>query len=219
QARQAADAAVRRLPERALGYVLRGLAAGQGGDLAPAIADFEAALERDPASLDEPLDGARAAELLARGGRHDLAARVLGRVLGRMREGGGRRSLYALYGDVLLTLGPARLSDAVRAYREALRTAAHDPRAGIGLALALRRQAAATDGAGDEWRVLARRVAARGRLDALLNSIDVPESERAARRAVALEASGDRAAARNAWLQAEHGPWAAQAHAAAEALE
>mgnify|MGYP001375388304 CR=1 FL=1 len=29
--------------------------------------------------------------------------------------------------------------------------------------------------------------------------------------------AGDRAAARNAWLQAEHGPWAAQAHAAAEA--
>jgi len=214
QARTAANTAVERLPDRSEGYVVRGIALGELGDLDGAARDLARALELDEAALDESLDGARAAEILSRHGEYELAAEVLGRVLGRMRAGSGRRALYGLYGDVLLTLGPARADDAVRAYREALRNARYDPRASLGLALALYRQ-------GDrlESLDLARAVAARGRLDALLGSLTVPDAERAARRGLALQAIDDLPGARTAWTEAgTDGTWGEKNQQALEAL-
>jgi tetratricopeptide (TPR) repeat protein len=208
QAREAASAAIARLPERAEAWLVRGLAAGEAGEVEAAQADLLHARELDPSVLDEASDGARAGELLARAGRHAEAADVLGRVLARMRSSQGRHGLYGLYGDALSVLGPERRLDAERAYREALRDSPHDPRATLGLALALFR------GGGDasEWRELARRVAAVGRLDALLLGLDVPDVERAARRAVVLEAIGDTNGARAAWVGASRdGAWAEHA--------
>ncbi|MBX3250598.1 MAG: hypothetical protein KF901_25700 [Myxococcales bacterium] len=214
QARDAASAAIERLPTRPEAWLVRGLAAGEAGDLASCAGDLERAHAVDAAALEDPVDGARAGELLARAGRHELAAEILGRILARMRASDGRRGLYALYGDVLLSLGPSRRAEAERAYREALRTAPHDPRAALGLALALRR----SDADDEEWRELGRRVAALGRLDALLLGLDVPEVERSARRAVVLEAVGDARGARAAWASvASRGPWAEHARTILEA--
>ncbi len=208
QAREAASAAIARLPDRAEAWLVRGLAAGEAGELQAARDDLLRARELDAGALDDATDGAtdgaRAGELLARAGSHEVAADVLGRVLARMRSSQGRHGLYGLFGDALSVLGPERREDAERAYREALRDSAHDPRATLGLALVLLR------GGDDlEWRELGRRIAALGRLDALLLGLDVPETERAARRAVVLEAVGDTAGARAAWaIAAREGAWA-----------
>jgi tetratricopeptide (TPR) repeat protein len=209
QARASADAAARRLPQRGEAFVVRALAAGELGDLASAQADIRRALELDPAALDDPQDGARAGELMARGGDHALAAQVLARVLGRMRPGPQRQSLYGLYGDVLLAQGPAHADAAIRAYREALRSGGADPRASLGIALALHRTGEAV-----EWRDHARRVAARGRLDALLASLFVPPTERDARRALVLTATDD-SGARAVWRGITEGPWLEHAQATA----
>ncbi|MEM9073325.1 MAG: tetratricopeptide repeat protein [Myxococcota bacterium] len=211
QARTAAEAAITRLPDRAEGHVVRALVAGEVGALERAKEYLLTALSHDPGCLDNPAEGARAAEIFAKTGDYPHARQVLARLLGRMQPGGIRRTLYGLYGDVLLSLGPDQTADAIRAYREALRSGRHDPRASLGLALALRRQTAE----GTEWRDLARSVASRGRLEALLSSLAVPEEERAARRAVAAEAIEDEAAARTAWRSIESGPWAD--HAAEQA--
>lgn len=216
QAREAATAAIARLPERAEAWLVRGLAAGEGGEYDAARQDLLRARSLDPRVLDDATDGARAGELLVRVGVYSVAAEVLGRVLARQRSSQGRHRQYVLHADALGTLGPDRRAEAERSYREALRDSPHDPRATLGLALALHR------GRADdlEWRELARRVAALGRLDALLLGIDVPESERAARRAVVLEAIGDVAGARSAWaLTSREGPWAEHARAQLEGGE
>jgi len=211
---QLAQNAAERLPDRPDAYVVLGLARGELGERELGAAALERALELDPAALDDPLDGGQGADLLARAGHHERAAMLLGRLLGRMSEGPNRQNLYVLYGDVLSVLGPDRLSDAERAYREAIRAVAHDPRAAIGLALVLHRQ----NGDEDEWRQLAELVATRGRVDELLNSLPIPDSERFARKAVALLAIGDRGGARSAWDHAREGVWAEHAERASEAL-
>lgn len=217
QAREAATLAIQTLPQRAEGYVVRARVSAEQGVVAGAREDLLAALERDESSLDSPEDGTPAAEVLARAGDYQTAARVLQRVLGRMRSGGSRRMLYGLYGDVLMALGPDRLVDAIRAYREALRAARHDPRSSLGLALALRRTPGA-DRDAPEWRDLARRVAARGRVEALLASLPIPDEERVARRAITLEATDDVAAATEAWASIAEGIWQEHASTQAEAL-
>jgi tetratricopeptide (TPR) repeat protein len=204
----AADAAIARLPDRGEARALRGRALTELGRLDEAIGEFEAAIERDPAALDDPETGGGAAILAASVARSDLALRILSRVLGRAASGTSamqaarRADLYALQADLLLTSGPDRVRDAILSYREALRQS-DDPRVSIGLALALAR-------VGDDLEAsdLARGVAAAGRLDGLLAGLHVPAPERAARRAFVLEASGDRAGARAAWAEAQaHEPW------------
>lgn len=211
---QLAESASERLPDLPDAWVVLGLARGELGAIDQGAAALVRALELDPASLDDPLDGGQGADLLARAGDHERASMLLGRLLGRMSEGPNRQNLYVLYGDVLSVLGPERLADAERAYREALRAVAHDPRAAIGLALVLHRQG----GDESEWRQLAELVATRGRVDELLGSLPIPDSERAARKAVALLAIGDRAGARSAWDHAREGVWADHARQASEAL-
>ncbi len=217
QAREAATLAIQTLPQRAEGYVVRARVSAEQGVVEGAREDLLAALERDESALDSPEDGTPAAEVLARAGDYTTAARVLQRVLGRMRSGGSRRMLYGLYGDVLMALGSERLVDAVRAYREALRAARHDPRSSLGLALALRRTPGA-DRDAPEWRDLARRVAARGRVEALLASLPIPEEERLARRAITLEAMDDNAGAVESWGSIAAGVWQSHAAEQAEAL-
>ena len=214
RAAQLAKGAAEGLPERPDAYVIQGLALGELGQPEASAEALERALALAPSSLDDPYYGARAAAFLARAGHHERAAELLGRLLGRMADGPNRQNLYVLYGDVLSVLGPERLSDAERAYREALRAVAHHPRAVIGLALVLHRQ----NGDEAEWRQLGELVASRGRLDELLRSLPIPEHERAARKAVALTAIGDRRGARSAWDLAREGPWAEHATRASEAL-
>lgn len=196
-----ADAAVARLPNGAEGYVLRGRALGELGRLGEAAAAYEHAIGLDLMALSSATEGRKAAEFLAQAGRYELAARVLPNVLGRMRPSSARVELYALYGDVLMSRGPDQVREAISAYREALRRGgAHDPRSALGLALALRRI-----GEDEEARVVARGVAARGRLGTTLAALPVPEAERAARRAIALMAAGDREGAHRAWEEAAEG--------------
>ena len=211
RALEIASEASRELPDLALAYAVVGLARGELGELEAAAMTLQQALAIDESVLDDPAQGTQAATFFARADHPERAAKVLRRLLGRMRDGPRRQVVYGLYGDVLLTMGPEFVLDAIRAYREALRSVAHDPRASLGLALALHRTDVAD---ATEWRELASGVSARGRLDALVASLPVPEWERAARRAIALESIGDRAGARDAWDHAREGPWAAHAEAA-----
>lgn len=196
-----AEGAIGRMADRPDAWILKGRALGELGRLEGATEAFERALTLDPDSLARDDDGRHAAQLLAAGGRHDLAAQILPRILGRMTASSTRVELYALYGDVLATLGPERLREAIAAYREAVRHGGrHDPRAALGLALCLRRA-----GREDEARDLARGASTRGRIDGVLHALPIPDAERAARRAVALMAIGDREGARQAWREASSG--------------
>ena len=212
QATTLATEAIARLPDRPEAFVVRGFAKGEAGEVEAVTEGLLRALELDASALDDPSAGSRAAELLARGAHLDAAAEVLARVLGRMHASALRQTVYALHGDVLLSRGPEHLQDALRAYREAVRGNA-TPRAELGLALALYR-------AGDEaeWSALARSVAAHGRLDPLLENLPVPDTEREARRALVLEATGDTAAARGAWDLSRGGAWDAAVQATLERL-
>jgi tetratricopeptide (TPR) repeat protein len=201
-----ADQAVARLPERAEGQVVRARALGELSQMEAAVAGFERALELDPSSLDRVEDGAHAAQIVAGAGSYVLAARILPRVLGRMNDNAHRGDLYALHGDVSMSLGPDRLRDAVLAYREAARgSGRNNRRVSLGLALALARQ-----GEWFEAHDLARDAAAGGALDGVLAALPIPEPERAARRALVLEATGDRSSADAAWREAAtDSPWQA----------
>lgn len=193
-----ADRAIGHIPDRAEAHVLRGRALGELGRLDEAAEAYDRAYAAGPDSLSSTTEGRGAALILARGGHYGLAARILPNVLGRMLPSSARVELYALYGDVLMSLGPDHLREAVGAYREAVRRGGpHDPRSALGLALALRR----TDEV-DEARALARGVASRGRLDTILAALPITEAERAARRAIALMAGGDSEGARRAWEEA-----------------
>jgi tetratricopeptide (TPR) repeat protein len=208
-----AEAAIVRLESRPEAWILKGRAFGELGRLDEATTAFERALAIDPDALSAPEDGRHAAQFLAAAGRYDLAAALLPRVLGRMSASSARVELYALYGDVLSALGPERLREAIAAYREAVRQGGrHDPRSALGLSLCLRR-----NGAEAEARDLARGASVRGRIDGVLHALPIPESERAARRAVALLAIGDREGAREAWREAASGEFFAE-HARQEQL-
>lgn len=213
---ESADAAIAILEPRAEAHVVRARALGALSRSQEAVASIARALELSPAAFDDAEDGADAAEISAHAGEWPLSARILDRVLGRLRAPGMRRNLYVLYGDVLLTLGPDRLNESVAAYREAMRHGATgDPRATLGLALALRR-AGETLEADD----LARALAPRGRADSVVAMVPVPDAERAARRAVALAAIGDREGARAAWQEASMRPvWTDHARAEIARLE
>lgn len=203
-ARVESEAAIARIEDRAEAHVVRGRALGELGQLDRAVRAFRHALELDPTALDSPADGGHAAHVAATAGAYDLAAAALPRVLGGMPPSSERGDLYALYGDVLLTLGPDHLRAAIVAYREAVRYGGRGrTQATIGLALALYRAGEAL-----EANDLAREVAVRGRVEALVSAIPVPPAERAARRAVALAAIGDEAGARQAWEDAASSePW------------
>jgi tetratricopeptide (TPR) repeat protein len=180
-------------PTRCEGPVLEGRAYQELGKHEEAVASYRSALDLDTSCFDAPDTAARAAELCAQAGEHALAARILQRVLARMEESPARRALFALYGDTLLTLGPDHVQQALAAYRQAVRHAP-DLTATLGLALALRRT-----GAHEEALEVARAVAGHGRAELLVARLAVPEAEKAARRAVALEAVGDAQGARLAW--------------------
>jgi tetratricopeptide (TPR) repeat protein len=189
-------------PTRCEGPLLQGWAHAGMGDVEAAVGLLRAAFDLDATCFDAPDEGGPVAEMAAFVGDRTLAVAVLERVLGRMDDGAPRQALYALHGDMLLTLGPDRLADARRAYRQVLRRQA-DTRAALGLALALRR--AGSPAEADE---VARLAAAHGRVDGLVARLPLPESEKAARRAVALEVLGDMEGARQAWQSAAEGsPW------------
>jgi len=204
EALEHAEQAIDRIEDRAPAWVLKGRALGELGRLSSAAEAFRRALAIDERALDDAESGTHAAQIAAVAGEHELAALILPRVLGRMESSSARGDLYGLYGDVLLTLGRERLREAIVAYREAVRHGARGSvQARIGLALALRREGEELE-AGD----LAAEVAARGRIDAMVATIPVPEGERAARRAVALDAVGDTEGARLAWEAAlTWAPW------------
>lgn len=116
-AERKATLAIGILPERAAGYVARARARSNLGQIEAATADYRAALARDPEALTDPQVGALAASTFAEAGESTAALEVLERVLGRMENTGPRAELYALYGDLLLAVGPPRLAAAILAYR------------------------------------------------------------------------------------------------------
>jgi tetratricopeptide (TPR) repeat protein len=199
EARAAGERAMALRPVRCEGPALMGRALTEMDDVEGAVARFREALEREGTCLRAGEEAARAAEVAAVAGDPALAAEILQGLVATMSEGARRRALYALYGDVLLTLGPDHLEPATRAFREVLRHQS-DARSALGLALALRRA-----GRPDEAAELARVAAAHGRVDAMVARVPVPTAERAARRAVALEALGDVEGARAAWRTAAEG--------------
>lgn len=210
QALAHAELALARLGQRPEAHAARGRALGGLRRDREACTALSRALEIDESSLDDLEDGAHASVIAATAGSYELAARILSRVLGRLRAPQPRHELYALYGDVLLSLGPERLQEAILAYREAVRVQGPGAtRVMIGLALALRRSGERLEAAD-----LAREVAGQGRIDATLTGLPVPESERAARRAIVLAAIGDQEGARQAWTEASTGAaWANHARA------
>ena len=234
-ARQNASDAIARIEDRPEAHVILGLALGELGRPAEGADAFTRALTLDRGALDTPEDGGQAARIAAMAGQYPLAARILERVLGRMPAVPQRAELYALFGDVLLTLGPSSLRDATIAYGEAYRhTAGGNMRALIGLCLALRRSShgyPAEDDASpsqqpeggrpprdrtrsddsaavDEGVQMTALLAGRAGLDGIVVRLPIPATERAARRALIAESQGDHAAAQAAWRDAAaDGPW------------
>lgn len=203
----AADAAIALVEGAPRAHVLRALSLGELRRMDEAMAELRVALEIDARCLDEIATGRRAAELATVAGDYEMAAHVLERVLGHMSRGRMRRTLYALYGDVLSSIGPTRLRDSVAAYREALRgrSGSHE-RAALGLALALARS-----GEEVESTSLLREIADSSNLESLIRAMAVPEGERDARRALIAEhrqrrddaiAGWERALASEPWREA-----------------
>jgi tetratricopeptide (TPR) repeat protein len=205
-----ADHALEQRDDRPEAHRLRGLALGALGRDADAIPSLARALELDVSAFDDPVSGAVAAHIAVRAEAWALAERILHRAAAAMAPHPARKGLYADYGDVLLTLGPAHLEASIRAYEVALRDGhGHDPRAALGLALALHR-----DGRPEEAEPLIDALRRTVRMEAVLAAVAAPLAERKARIALLREAAGARDEARAAWAAAtERSEWAEHARA------
>jgi len=204
QALTAADEAIKRLENVAQAHVLRGRALYMLKRSAEAVTSFERALSIDETALDNQRTGIDATDAAVQAADYALAANILKRVLGRMRDGPRRRRLYALLGDLLQSLGPEYLNQSIMAYREAMRgTHAEEQRTRLGLALALRRSNEM-----QEMRDLIDEIGVGQSIQQIVDGLSLPRSECQARLAVALEARGDMDAARRVWSNAATpGPW------------
>lgn len=211
----ATAAAIQALPNEPEAHALRAIALAESGDVPGMTSEATLALSLNEAVYDDPVWGARVALLLATGGEHALAARVLRRTLATMAPTHMRRQLYTLLGDVAQSLGPDHLDEAARAYRVALKSGPADSRTILGLGLALHRR-----GQHAEAQLLLRRAVAPGPVDQLIAGLPVPRSERASRTALVAEVGGDAAAARAAYAEAQEGTvfpeWLAAARARME---
>lgn len=204
-----ADAAIGVLSGRSAAHVARALALGRLQRPQPAVDAIREALRLDPEALDAAEPGGEAARLALRSGHAELAARILRRVVGKLPEGPQRRTLLILQAEACMAQGRRELAQALFLFRSAMRgDAVAHARAAIGLALGLHRQ-----GEVDQAHVMAAKAAAHTRLFRDLDASALPLGERAARKALALEAIGDAQAAADAWRRAAEGkgPW--QAHA------
>lgn len=196
---------------RADTLLMRGLALSLVGENARAIEALHHAQQVDRRALDDSVLGTRAALVATKAGDFAFASDILTRVVGNLAALPVRRELFSLLGDVLLAQGPARVAEAIVAYREAIRGATTtDVRSVLGLALALSRNAepaAAHEVMG--------RITAAARFDVVVSALPLPEVEKAARLALALEAVGDVDGASTQWSRAAaESTW--QAHALAE---
>ncbi len=189
RALDATAAAIQALPNEPEAHALRAIALAESGDVPGMTSEATLALSLNEAVYDDPVWGARVALLLATGGEHALAARVLRRTLATMAPTHMRRQLYTLLGDVAQSLGPDHLDEAARAYRVALKSGPADSRTILGLGLALHRR-----GQHAEAQLLLRRAVAPGPVDQLIAGLPVPRSERASRTALVAEVAGDAAA-------------------------
>jgi len=191
--------------------VVRGLAVALTGDTSRAIGLLREALSLDARALDDAGWGSRAALVAAKASEFEFASSVLGRVVGGLPAVPARRELYAMLGDMLLAQGPARLEEALVAYQEAMRgTTRDDVRSVLGLALALSRNSETAVS-----HEVASRLVAASRTEVVVNALPVPDSEKAARLAIAREALGNMDAAIEEWGRAAADPlW--QAHARIE---
>ncbi len=194
---------------------MRGLALALTGDSAGALQALQRAQQLDATVLDDVTWGTRAALIAAKSGHLAWASDIVARVVGGLPALPVRRELFSLLGDLLLTQGPTRLPEALVAYREALRgSTSTDVRSTLGLALALRR-----NGEPQAARDVMSRITAASRVDVVVNVLPLPESEKAARLAIAYEAVGDVEQALTQWAAAAALPmWQAQANAEANRL-
>lgn len=204
-----AEAAIEMLSGRSAAHVARALALGRLRKQQAAVDAMREALRLDPEALDAAEPGGEAARVALRSGHAELAARILRRVVGKLPKGPPRRALLILQAEACMAQGRSALAQALFLFRSAMRgDATTNARAAIGLALGLHRQ-----GQVDQAHVLAAKAAAHTRLFRDLDASALPPGERAARKALALEAIGDEQAAADAWRHAAEssGPW--QAHA------
>lgn len=170
-------------------------------------------LARDSAAFQDTQDALVAARVCAETADYALAATILESAVDREGPGAARATLYIFLADMIQSRGDGHLRDAISAYRIGLRATPTDPRARVGLALALRRagERAEAQAALGSMLAMGGRV---GQTFAALRSI-LPATEIAAREGVALEAMNDLVGAREAWTRAGgEGPWRAFAERA-----
>jgi hypothetical protein len=195
---------------------MRGLSLALTGDKRGGLALLQRALSADVTALDDVTWGTRAALIGAEVGALAWSTDVLSRVIATLPAIPVRRELFALLGDLLLGQGPARLNEALIAYREALRGATTtDTRGTLGLALALSR-----NGEASAAKDVVERLSAASRIDVVVNALPVTEGEKAARLALGAEALGDWEGAVAQWKLAAADPiWQAHANLEAQRIE
>src|SRR5690606_24054355 len=135
-ASRAALEAIRRSPDSAEAHVLLGHARALAGDHRRASDAYEHALTLGAGALDDVRDASWAARAATHAERWELAERALRVLTERLPRVPARTLAFSRLGDVLQTLGPRRLDEAIVAYRHALLDArGFLPSACIGLAL------------------------------------------------------------------------------------
>ncbi len=216
EAETEARRAIARRADLEEGHRLLALALGALGRDEDAIPHIVRARELDATAFDDPIDGTVATRIAVRAERWALAGDLLHRLLAAMAADPTRRSLFTDRGDVLQTLGPSALPASIGAYEAALRDGrGFEPRAALGLALALHRSGRAAEAA-----PLVQQAIASGRIEPVLSAVAAPAAERSARLALVHEASGRIEEAKAAWREAAARlEWAEHANAQAARLE
>jgi tetratricopeptide (TPR) repeat protein len=202
-ASRAALEAVRRSPRSAEAHVLLGHARALAGDFARASDAYEHAISLSPTALDDVKDASWASRAASHAARWELAVLTLQVLTTRLPRIPARTVAFSRLGDALQALGPARLDEAIVAYRHALLDArGYLPSACIGLALALHRANRA-----DEAHGWVERAMERTTIDELLETVVGPTSEHLARRALVARIQGNHAEASRLFREsASHSP-------------
>lgn len=201
---------IRRSPDSPEAHVLLGHARALAGDYEHAADAYARALMLDARALEAVQDASWAARAAVHAERWALAERALRILTERLGRVPARTVAFARLGDVLQTLGPARLEESMIAYRHALLDArGFHPSASIGLALALHRS-----GKTQEARGWAARAIEHTTEEDLLQAVTGPKPERLARRALLASIRGERAEATRLFRESEaQSPYGAPAGA------
>lgn len=217
-----ADEAEKLRPGRPAPSVLRGRALLRLGREKEALAALEQARSRDERALDDPVTLLAWARANARTGHADAATRAYRAALPRASALSAQERSAASFeaGLAVMAQGQAQVDDAVAMFRQARRDAqdAMQVASVVALALALDRAGQREEARavlGERVRSDVRPLLADPRVTTALADAGAT-AEAPALAAMALEAAGDAAAARDAWRQylegaGGRGPWAEHA--------